>query len=270
MSIGSLKSNSSIIWRVDCDKSLGLIASASGDSLVNIWNPLMNNQSSDVSHCSPKSLSGSSSDVYAVKFISGQYFSSNYLLSGGYDKIVRLWDTKSGTCVREFFGHLSSVTALGVSPSGNIVFSGGRDNQFKSWDLMSGGRLSTVDRNLSEVTGMDVSSDGMSAIVACKDNCHHLVDIRSNKVESNFRGLQNIRINFLQVRFLEQYYIYSGSEEGNVYFWDTRTQQIIRKLSPPFCVSSVFDVVYNKHDHSLYTGSEDGMLCRWDCVNDWF
>lgn len=48
----------------------------------------------------------------------------NYVVTGGYDKTVRLWDVRTGSLLRTFSGHKSSVSRVIFNPLGNLVISG--------------------------------------------------------------------------------------------------------------------------------------------------
>ena len=60
------------------------------------------------------------------------------LLSGGNDKIVRLWDTQSGRLVRSMQGHKKAIWSVAFSPDGRTALSGGGDEVLKLWDLATG------------------------------------------------------------------------------------------------------------------------------------
>jgi COMPASS component SWD3 len=62
----------------------------------------------------------------------------NYVVTGGYDKTVRLWDARTGALLRTFIGHNSAVSRVIFNPLGNLVISGSKDYTIKFWDLVSG------------------------------------------------------------------------------------------------------------------------------------
>ncbi|ETO32340.1 WD-40 repeat protein, partial [Reticulomyxa filosa] len=69
------------------------------------------------------------------------------ILSGSWDKSVRLWDIRSGQEIQEFIGHMSSVNAVEYSSfivdnkelggSSNVICSGAEDNIIRFWDVRS-------------------------------------------------------------------------------------------------------------------------------------
>ena len=77
--------------------------------------------------------------INSVKFSS----EGNLLISGGADRLVKLWDAHNGAAVRTLTGHVHSVLALAVSPDGTLLASGGRQgnlrpSSIKLWSLPGG------------------------------------------------------------------------------------------------------------------------------------
>ena len=59
---------------------------------------------------------------------------NNYLLSGGDDKTIKVWDIKTGKCVEELGGHENGVTCLAFA--NNELFSGSFDHYIICWDVV--------------------------------------------------------------------------------------------------------------------------------------
>ena len=59
--------------------------------------------------------------------------------------MVRLWETSSGTLVRELSGHLGHVYSLEFHPDGKTLLSGDLLGVIKEWDLASGKAIGGFD-----------------------------------------------------------------------------------------------------------------------------
>ena len=61
------------------------------------------------------------------------------LVSGSYDRTLRLWDVDSGECLRVLEGHEGWVKACAFAPDGRRIVSGSGDRTLRLWDADSGG-----------------------------------------------------------------------------------------------------------------------------------
>lgn len=57
-------------------------------------------------------------------YLIDELFMQNYVVTGGYDKTVKLWDARTAVLLRTFSGHKSSVSRVIFNPLGNLVISG--------------------------------------------------------------------------------------------------------------------------------------------------
>jgi platelet-activating factor acetylhydrolase IB subunit alpha len=62
----------------------------------------------------------------------------DYLASGARDKLIKIWDVKSGICVLTLQGHDNWVTDLAFHPNGRFLLSVSDDKTLRAWDLNSG------------------------------------------------------------------------------------------------------------------------------------
>jgi COMPASS component SWD3 len=148
------------VWDVASTESGAFIASAGGDSQVKLWDT---NTKLCKATLGGKSTTG---DIYSVNFDG----SGQNLLTGGYDKIVRLYDLTSNTLLKTFTGHGLGVTSVTFDPAGRLAITASKDCSVKLWDLNSGLCVRTVYGHLGECTSVELSESGREMLTASKDN----------------------------------------------------------------------------------------------------
>ena len=57
------------------------------------------------------------------------------VISGSFDKTLRLWDVDSGDTIRIFEGHTNRVTSVAFSPDGKTLASGSYDKNIILWEV---------------------------------------------------------------------------------------------------------------------------------------
>ncbi|KAJ3054165.1 U5 small nuclear ribonucleoprotein [Rhizophlyctis rosea] len=99
-----------------------LIATASDDNTVKIWDPRDKNAIKTFESHYP---------VTAVQF----GLDGGICYSGGLDNKIRAWDLRKDDVVYELQGHLDTITGLRLSPDGDYLLSNAMDNTVRIWDV---------------------------------------------------------------------------------------------------------------------------------------
>ena len=66
------------------------------------------------------------------------------IVSGSWDRSVRVWDAESGACVATLEGHSYGVMSVAFSPDGRRIVSGSGDKSVRVWDAESGACVATL------------------------------------------------------------------------------------------------------------------------------
>ncbi|KAG4396659.1 hypothetical protein GLYMA_19G241800v4 [Glycine max] len=79
----------------------------------------------------PISAKGHKDSVYALTMNE----SGTILVSGGTEKVVRVWDARSGSKTLKLRGHTDNIRALLLDSSGRYCLSGSSDSMIRLWDI---------------------------------------------------------------------------------------------------------------------------------------
>ncbi|XP_012569650.1 uncharacterized protein [Cicer arietinum] len=117
------------------ESSNGIHGSANSLPLTNLRNISSSNSISlhttQTQGYIPIAAKGHKESVYALAMNEG----GTILVSGGTEKVVRVWDTRSGSKILKLKGHTDNIRALLLDPNGRYCLSGSSDSMIRLWDI---------------------------------------------------------------------------------------------------------------------------------------
>ncbi|OVA04363.1 WD40 repeat [Macleaya cordata] len=121
---------------IEDDSSNGTIASGNCAMPLTSLRPM--NSSSNISlngtqteGYNPLAAKGHKDSVYALAMND----SGTVLVSGGTEKVVRVWDPRTGSKTMKLRGHTDNIRALLLDSTGRFCLSGSSDSMIRLWDL---------------------------------------------------------------------------------------------------------------------------------------
>jgi WD40 repeat protein len=78
------------------------------------------------------------------------------LASGSNDQTVRLWNSHTGECLRQFQGHTGLISSICFSPDGSVLASSSNDETIRLWDVKTGTCLRIL-RSHRPYEGMNIT-----------------------------------------------------------------------------------------------------------------
>lgn len=194
----------------------------------------------------------------------GYFFSlicQNHVVSGGYDRITRLFDIERSKTVKTFSEHQLSVSSVIFNPLGNLIITGSKDSTIKFWDIISGLCIKTLSSHLSEVTSVQMNPNGTLLLSSSKDNSNRLWDMRMLRPMRKFKGHQNTSKNFISASFSGDSIVVGGSEDGLIYIWDSDKGDLIHRLNGHDDV--VYNASWNRYQNLFVSCSDDKLVKTW-------
>jgi DNA-binding beta-propeller fold protein YncE len=111
-----------------------------------------------------------------------------YVVSGSWDKRVRVWELATGQELRRFTGHEWGVRSVAVTPDGQYVVSGSWDNTVRLWDLATGQELRRFTGHDDSVWSVAVTPDGQYVVSGSSDKTVRVWDVATGKEVRRFTG----------------------------------------------------------------------------------
>lgn len=105
--------------------------------------------------------------------------SERFVVSGGEDGTVRVWDLPGGHCLHVLTGHAHDVAAVAVNGTGLVALSGDAEGTVRVWDLETGLILHELLGHAGRVTAVAVAVDGRRALSGGVDGTVRMWDLRS-------------------------------------------------------------------------------------------
>lgn len=224
-----------------------------------------------------------------------------YLFSAGEDKTVKCWDLEYNKVIRHYHGHLSAVYSIAVHPTIDLLITGGRDSVARVWDMRTKAQIHSLGGHSNTVASVQCQAVDPQVITGSHDTTirtwdiiagktrstltHHKKSVRSvvihpklnmfasgaadnikewllpdGKFIQNLEGHESI-INTLGAN--ADGVLVSGSDNGQLYFWDWRTGYNFQRFQSPAQPGSldaeagIFQMTFDQSGCRLITAEAD-------------
>lgn len=283
-----LRTQSGPINKVAFDPTGDLLASASTDSTILLWNLRTGSQ---------QELAGDPVPLYSVAFSPA----GRYLASADADGNVVLWNVSSERRVRTFSGHDGPLYDVAFAPNGHTIAAAGAGGSVIEWDLATGRELSTVaghggpvnavafaprgsvlaaalddgaviirdlatggqredviDRG-TPVTALAFSPDAMTLAAADAGGTAALIDVGSGSVRHRLRqsadALQAVAFS------PDGQTVATAGDDHFVWLWDARSGQLLRTFQGQS--ATIESVAFSAGGGLIAAGSDDRSVAVW-------
>ena len=99
------------------------------------------------------------------------------LATCSYDRLIKLWDIKSGALLRELKEHSDAVFDVKFHPRGRLLASCAADRTVKVWDITTGHRLYSLGESTDWLYSIAWSPDGKHLAAGGVDKCIRIWDV---------------------------------------------------------------------------------------------
>ena len=182
-----------------------------------------------------------------------------WIVSGGQDDTVKVWDAATGAEVMTLRGHKGQVVTAAFSPDGHRIVSGSRDQTLKIWDTKSQKELLTLAGH-DGTAGALFSPDGKWIISGSFDKTIRVWDAHTGAAMMTLRGHEASVI--CHAVSPDGRRIASGDRDNVVRVWDVGSRSEVMTLRGH--QGNVNGVRFSPDGTRIVSGSWDGTIKIWD------
>uniref|UniRef100_A0AAQ6AC70 Autophagy-related protein 16 domain-containing protein n=1 Tax=Amphiprion ocellaris TaxID=80972 RepID=A0AAQ6AC70_AMPOC len=214
---GALTGSNAGITSIEFDSAGSYLLAASNDFASRIWTV----DDYRLRH----TLTGHSGKVLSARFL----LDNARIVSGSYDRTLKLWDLRSKVCMKTVFAGSSCNDIVCTE---QCVMSGHFDKKVRFWDI----RAESIVRELEllgRVTSLDLNHDRSELLTCSRDDLLKIIDLRTNAVRQTFSaqgfkcGADWTRVTFSP----DGSYVAGGSADGALYVWNVLTGKLVSVCS---------------------------------------
>jgi len=204
-----------------------------------------------------RNLEGHSGDIRVVACSPDD----SVLATGGEDKLVILWDMKTGQELKRLSGLKEEISALAFSPDGKLLASGGRDERVILHDVATGRETASFKVG-DDVNALAFSPNGKLIATATSSSVVSLWDAATGKKLQKLKGHSD------DVKSLsfsnDGKLLTTGGKDKRVIIWDLATGKELKRLEGHS--EEITSVVFSGDGTLVASGDEEKLIYIWDVM----
>lgn len=184
----------------------------------------------------------------------------SFLVSGSWDRTIRIWDTHNGQCLRVLHGHQDFLSSVCLTPDEKRIISGSGDGTVRVWNVQTGQCLQTWQAHDKPVATVACHPNGTIVASGSKDKTIRLWDLATHQCLHTLEGHQKV-INSVCFQ-ADGTRLVSGAWDNTVRIWDIATGQCLQVLEGH--ADDVKCVSVSTDGHKIFSASKDQTVRIWD------
>lgn len=206
-----------------------------------------------------KTLEGHKELVYSVSFSPD----GKHLLSGSFDKALKLWDVATGKEVKTYAGtsgHNDLILTTAYSPDGLSFASGAKDNSIKLWDMPVSGGFREYPGSTAGVSAQAITPDGSKLATGQQDGIIRIWNTSDGKELAQLKG-SSTAILALAISANAQW-LAAGDASGKVTLYQLSDYKQLAQTAAH--TRDVRGVGFHPNNQLLFSAGHDGLVKGWN------
>lgn len=155
-----------------------------------------------------------------------------YLVSGGRDSLICVWDRESGDLLGSLKQHRGPITGLAFQMGSHTLFSCSTDRTIKLWNIADLAYVDTLFGHQDEVLSIDSLALERCLTVGARDRTVRLWKVPEES-QLVFRGVDNAGGSIDAISFIDGEHFISGSDSGAISIWGTHKKKPLLTIYNP-------------------------------------
>ncbi|RWW06384.1 hypothetical protein BHE74_00004165, partial [Ensete ventricosum] len=187
-------------------------------------------------------------------------YNSDKLISGGQDRTVKIWDTKSGTLSSTLHGCLGSLLDLAITHDNRFIIAASSSNNLYVWETSSGRVRHTLTGHTDKVCAVDASKvSSRNLVSAAYDHTMKVWDLAKGYCTNTIIFQSNC--NSLSYT-MDGHTFCSGHVDGNLRIWDSRMGKVVSEVAAHS--QAVTSIYVSQRGNLLLTSGRDNLHNLFD------
>jgi len=193
--------------------------------------------------------------VHVARYSKG---TAKYVLTGGQDRTVRLWNPALGTEIKAYAGHGYEVLSITVAHDNVKFASSGGDRSVFVWDVASGNTIRRLSGHMGKINAVEFNEDATVVASGSYDATVRLWDLKGQS-RTPIQVLEEAR-DAIQALYVGSTYIMTGSVDGHVRTYDLR----MGEMRADYLGSPVTSIVPTADDQTVLAMTLDSHIRLMD------
>lgn len=191
------------------------------------------------------------------------------IISGGGDKLVKIWDVATGKELKRLAGHEDDISAVSFSPDGRYALSAGgrswskKDCTIRLWDVSTGKEIRKFEGHTEAIFSAAFSPDGKQIVSGGLDRTIRLWDVASGREIKLFTGHEGTISSVVFSKNGKM--ILSACGDYSIRLWDIATGKEIRKFVGHS--AWVNSAAFSADNKRIISGGFDATTRIWDVAS---
>ncbi|CAK9029917.1 U3 small nucleolar RNA-interacting protein 2 (RRP9 homolog) (U3 small nucleolar ribonucleoprotein-associated 55 kDa protein) (U3 snoRNP-associated 55 kDa protein) (U3-55K), partial [Durusdinium trenchii] len=182
-----------------------------------------------------------------------------YLASGGRDRFVRVWDTRTNELVDSFKGHRGAVSGVAFQKGTHRLYSASHDRSVRAWDVDEMAYVESLFGHQAELNGIDCLYRER-AVTCSADRTVRFWKIPEES-QLLLQGHHTASIDC--VRMLDEVHFLSGSQESSLALWHTSKKKPCSLVRNAHGSTWITAVAVMPNSDLCASGASDGQIKFW-------